>query len=252
MIARAVFVLILLVCSADAFGFGCGGNKGPRIVKNPMKGGDCNSNFGNNGKNNIPPGFGRNSNADGGDGESSGPLAVFLASYDAATEKNPTLVKGLTSLSGFLVGDLLAQKFIDKAKSIDIGRMLRLASFGFLIHGPTGHFFYGFLNGKMPSTTPVNVATKVAIDQILWTPIFDVVFLTYMTLAEGKTLDDVKTKIQNDLSTAVRGSWAIWPVAHAINFGFIPSSQRTRYFNSVQIVYNMFLSFIANKSGSGE
>mmetsp|Transcript_28958 Transcript_28958/g.50255 ORF Transcript_28958/g.50255 Transcript_28958/m.50255 type:complete len:253 (-) Transcript_28958:436-1194(-) len=252
MIARAVFVFILLVCSADAFGFGFGGNKGPRIVKNPIiKGG--NSNFGNNGNNNIPPGFGLNSNADGGgDGQSSSALGAFLASYDAAAKKNPYLIKGLTSLFGFLVGDLLAQKFIDKADSIDIGRVLRLASFGFLIHGPTGHVFYGFLDGKMPGTSAITVASKVAIDQILWNPIFGVMFFTYMTLAEGKTLEDVKSKIQNDLFTAVRGSWTVWPVAHAINFRFIGTDQRLLYINSVQIFYNMFLSFIANKGGSDE
>ena len=39
-------------------------------------------------------------------------------------------------------------------------------SFGALVHGPTGHFFYGALDAKLPGTKPMTVATKVAIDQV--------------------------------------------------------------------------------------
>ena len=47
--------------------------------------------------------------------------------------------------------------------------------------------------------------------------------------------------------TQVTGSWKVWPVAHAINFRFIPSSQRVLYINSIQIGYNCFLSLISNR-----
>ena len=36
--------------------------------------------------------------------------------------------------------------------------------------------------------------------------------------------------------------------AHTINFRFVPSSQRLLYINSIQIGYNVFLSFLGNKS----
>lgn len=39
-------------------------------------------------------------------------------------------------------------------------------SFGALVHGPTGHYFYGMLDSKLPGTKPMTVATKVAIDQV--------------------------------------------------------------------------------------
>ena len=46
----------------------------------------------------------------------------------------------------------------------------------------------------------------------------------------------------------VFGSWKVWPLAHAINFKFIPSSQRVLYINTIQIGYNCFLSLIANRA----
>ena len=39
----------------------------------------------------------------------------------------------------------------------------------------------------------------------------------------------------------------VWVPAHTINFAFIPPSQRLLYINSIQIGYNVFLSFLGNK-----
>lgn len=130
----------------------------------------------------------------------------------------------------------------------------------------------------------VVLVLQVAIDQILWNPIFGTMFFTYMGLAEGQDLEGIKTRLKNDLLTSVstssrqaaqerstagapgfrlqllsfgkrltravpaavcpslppinpqvKGSWTVWPVAHAINFRFIPNSQRLLYINTVQV-----------------
>ena len=39
-----------------------------------------------------------------------------------------------------------------------------------------------------------------------------------------------------------------WVPAHTVNFAFIPPSQRLLYINSIQIGYNIFLSFLGNKA----
>lgn len=40
---------------------------------------------------------------------------------------------------------------------------------------------------------------------------------------------------------------AVWVPAHTVNFAFIPPSQRLLYINTIQIGYNIFLSFLGNK-----
>lgn len=131
------------------------------------------------------------------------------------------------------------RQFINPEDKFDLMRTLRLGSFGLLVHGPTGHWFYGMLDSKLPGTAPMTVATKVAIDQTIWNPIFGCMFFTYLGLAEGKGPSEIVDKIKNDLQTAVMGSWAVWIPAHTINFRFIPSSQRLLYINSIQIGYNV-------------
>ena len=177
-------------------------------------------------------------------------FARAWAGYNRMLDTQPLLTKALTSFVGFTAGDILAQKFVtpDPEKGYDIMRTLRLGSFGLLIHGTTGHYFYGFLDKMIPGTAMKTVATKVGIDQLIWNPIFGVMFFSYLGLAEGKGFADISKKIQADLKTAVMGSWTVWIPAHFINFRFIPSSQRLLYINSIQIGYNIFLSFLGNKS----
>ena len=45
----------------------------------------------------------------------------------------------------------------------------------------------------------------------------------------------VAAKVKRDLMTQVTGSWTVWPIAHAINFRFIPTSQRLLYINTIQV-----------------
>ena len=180
-------------------------------------------------------------------------MSGLWARYNKLLEAQPLLTKCLTSLTGFTVGDVLAQTFIEKdGKPFDIMRTARMGSFGFLIHGSTGHFFYGFLDSKLPGTKPVTVATKVFIDQTIWNPIFGCMFFGYLNFTEGKSWDDYTKKLQSDLKTAVMGSWAVWVPAHTINFAFIPPSQRLLYINTIQIGYNIFLSFLGNKEAPAE
>jgi len=187
--------------------------------------------------------------ADGGDDEpkQDNLLANAWKSYNDFLEESPLLAKALTSFVGFLLGDILAQTFIQKSDKFDFYRLFRLASFGFFIHGTSSHYFYGWLDGKIPGTSAKVVFSKVAIDQVLWNPIFGVMFFTYQAGFELKGLGYVMDKVKNELLTQVTGSWKVWPIAHTINFRYIPSSQRVLYINTIQIGYNCFLSLISNR-----
>mmetsp|Transcript_13640 Transcript_13640/g.20056 ORF Transcript_13640/g.20056 Transcript_13640/m.20056 type:complete len:237 (-) Transcript_13640:346-1056(-) len=168
-------------------------------------------------------------------------------SYMTNLEENPILTKACTSFVGFSVGDVLAQKFIATEGDFDYKRLARLATFGFTIHGTIGHFWYNWLDEVLAGTSPQVVVAKVFIDQVLWNPVFGVLFFTYLGLTQGDGFDKIIQKIKNDLFTTVKGSWTVWPLAHLINFRFVPTEQRMLYINSIQICYNVFLSFIGSK-----
>jgi protein Mpv17 len=130
---------------------------------------------------------------------------------------------------------------------VDYLRLLRLSVFGFIYHGPSGHYFYNWLDKQIEGTDAKHVAMKVAFDQLVWCPIFMTVFFTYMGLVEGDGLSAIAAKIRKDLLEACQGSWKLWPFVHAVNFRFIKTKHRLLFLNSVQIVFNMFLSLIGTK-----
>jgi len=165
------------------------------------------------------------------------------AAYNDALEKTPLTAKAFTSLVGWALGDALAQIFITGG-AFDYKRLATLSAFGFLYHGPSGHYFYNWLDSRIAGTDAKSVFTKVAIDQILWCPIFMTVFFTYLGLVNGDSLNTIGNKIKNDLLTACQGSWKVWPVVHAINFKFVSNKYRLLYINTVQVAFNMFLSLL--------
>ena len=165
--------------------------------------------------------------------------------YERQLSAQPVLTKGLTSLVGFALGDIIAQTLVEQAAIIDVARVVKFSSFGFLVHGTTCHFFYNFLDRAVPGTDAKPVATKVAVDQLLWNPVFGCMFFGYLTLYDGGSLSQAVMRIQQSLSTQVTGSWGFWGPAHVINFRFVPTEQRLLYINALQIVYNVFLSVIS-------
>jgi protein Mpv17 len=166
--------------------------------------------------------------------------------YNKELDEHPLTAKACTSLVGWGLGDVLAQVFISGGP-FDWKRFITLSIFGFIYHGPSGHFFYNWLDSKVPGTDGKSVATKVAIDQLIWCPIFMTVFFTYLGLVNGDSFAAIGDKIKADLLTACQGSWKVWPIVHAVNFKFISNKHRLVFINSVQVAFNMFLSLIGTK-----
>ena len=131
--------------------------------------------------------------------------------------------------------------------ALDVKRLVTLTIFGFLYHGPSGHYFYNWLDSKIEGTDAKSVFTKVGIDQVFWCPIFMCVFFTYLGLVGGDSFGTIGNKIKNDLLTACKGSWKVWPIVHAVNFKFISTKHRLIFINGVQIAFNMFLSLVGSK-----
>jgi len=249
----AIAVVLALATGTQAFsvrGLGRG-----RSIRFTPKHGSGNSGAGGRGRNNNGP-FGLGAS---GDDTPSEPELVAAASdngkkgiagiwdaYCGALESHPITTKSFTSFFGFTIGDLLAQTGFEKGEDYDVKRTLRLVAFGFFIHGPTSHYWYGALDNVIKGVSTGAVISKVIIDQLIWNPIECVGFFTFIGMLEGEGIEGCKLKLQNDLKTAVTGSWKVWPLAHAVNFRFIPTSQRVLYMNCIQVFYNVFLSKIAN------
>lgn len=88
------------------------------------------------------------------------------------------------------------------------------------------------------------VATKVAMDGILFGPIHLLVFFTYMGFSAGKTLPQVKEDLKRDFIPALLLEGSMWPVVQSVNFRYIPVKYQLLYVNLFCLVDSVFLSWL--------
>lgn len=82
---------------------------------------------------------------------------------------NLLLVNTGTCCGIYVVGDLLQQR-IEGREETDWRRTGRMAVLGFLM-GPASHYWYRFLDRRLPEVAARTVAKKVLADQIVMAPL---------------------------------------------------------------------------------
>ncbi|KAL7510682.1 hypothetical protein ACHAXN_007548 [Cyclotella atomus] len=182
-------------------------------------------------------------------------------SYLTALDADPLLVKSVTA--GVILGAAdLAGQSIQRATSkdesdegVDIARFLRFAFFGFILQAPWNHFYYLLLDGALPPTEDPFTATtgiKVVIDQFIQAPIFTVIIFAFLGTLEGKSIDVIKTQLEEDYTDTMVANWKLWVPATMVNIAFCPPILRVLFLNCVFFFWSIFLSLKLNKSESVE
>ena len=72
------------------------------------------------------------------------------------------------------------------------------------------------------------------LDQVVFAPFGTALFYAVTKGLQGQ-LDQVPQTLQDKLLPTLAASYSLWPAAHAINFKFVPSSQRILYTNVVSV-----------------
>ena len=81
------------------------------------------------------------------------------------------------------------------------------------------------------------VLSKVAIDQLIFTPVGLVIFYTCFKTLEGQPWK-VPATIREKFFPTLFAGFAIWPLAHIVNFRFVPTQQRVLFVNGVTVCQN--------------
>ncbi|KAL5572653.1 hypothetical protein UlMin_022250 [Ulmus minor] len=174
-------------------------------------------------------------------------------------------VKTQVISSGFLwgVGDIAAQYVThntarkrlqisdaDVDFKINWKRVAITSSFGFGFVGPVGHFWYEgldkFLRLKLlqqPKSLRF-VATKVAMDGIIFGPLDLFVFFTYMGFSMGKNVQQVKEDVKRDFLPALVLEGGVWPIVQVVNFRYVPVRYQLLYVNIFCLMDSAFLSWV--------
>jgi len=196
------------------------------------------------------------------------PLALspgeLWTSYNEALDGAPLLTKSVTAGvilgAADFTGQLLEKSLAEKegtvvSDSIDYGRALRFAFFGFVLQAPWNHYYYLALDGALPPTPdPLSFTTagKVAIDQFIQAPVFTVLIFYFLGILEGKSVDGVNDQLQAKYKDTIIANWKLWVPATCVNIAFVPPPLRVLYLNCVFYFWSIYLSITLNKDTSDE
>ena len=173
-----------------------------------------------------------------------------LAWYSHKLDTHPILTKSLSSAiiggSGDILSQYIAARNENRSMDWDYVRTSRFGIMGIVLIGPVIHVWYGAVMRWFPGSSATAVVKRVAVDQLLFSPIFLPTFLSGLWLLEGKTAEQILQALQHTVPTAIVANWALWVPAQAINFRFVPGKYQVLFSNIAGFIWNTYLSYTAH------
>jgi hypothetical protein len=136
----------------------------------------------------------------------------------------------------------------DKKFVIAYDQVGRFAFLNSLFVTPVLHHWYHFLNRSFPGTTMSRVLQRTFMDEFVFSPIYIPVFLGGLWTLEGTSTEKVKTMLYNELPSILVAEWVLWVPTMALTFRFAPVKFQVLVINCVGVVWQTFLSFMANNA----
>ena len=90
----------------------------------------------------------------------------------------------------------------------------------------------------------LSIAVKVGINQLLFTPIFNVYFFGSQALLSGDSLAEAWRRVCNTVPVSVVNSCKLWPAVTAFSFAFVPFEYRSIFGGVIAVGWQTYLSFL--------
>lgn len=139
------------------------------------------------------------------------------------------------------------------AFTMDWRRVLTLSLFGAAFVAPVGHLWYESLDYVVSKRLNLQagsvrfISAKIIADTLILGPLHLLAFLTYMGVASGKNLEEVKGMLSRDFIPAFVTEGSVWPLVQAVNFRFVPVQHQLLYVNGFCLVDSVFLSWFKHQ-----
>ena len=181
-------------------------------------------------------------------------VALSWEGYNVFLVKHPLPTKALTSGVICGSGDAACQ-LIDRGEStlhsnFDPTRTMRFTFLGTFLLAPVLHVWYGRLGIWIPGSKFAPVLKRLALDQLIFAPVFIPTFMSSLLILENGTNctpELVIDRLRISWHSALFANWMIWVPANLVNFKFVPGTFQVLFANCVGFVWNAVLSFQASR-----
>ncbi|KAI0389024.1 hypothetical protein F5Y17DRAFT_450609 [Xylariaceae sp. FL0594] len=190
-----------------------------------------------------------------------GPLTRAGRAYGRAQRRRPWATQVASALVVYLFADFGAQSMGassstgdkveegegiggDERKGHDWTRTARSLWIGGSSAIP-GYIWFSYLshNFNYPSRW-LSIAIKVSINQVLFTPFFNIYFFGSHALLSGDTAAEAWRRVVNTVPVSWVNSCKLWPAVTAFSFAFVPFEYRNLFGGVVAVGWQTYLSFL--------
>ncbi|GAB0097414.1 Mpv17-like protein [Sergentomyia squamirostris] len=173
--------------------------------------------------------------------------------YQKTLTKYPLLTQSIQTGILMASGDLIAQTFVEKTNinKLDYLRTGQFFAIGAFMAGPGLRFWYGVLDKHIHGrNVKIKTLKKVALDQLVFAPVFMLAFLGVINTMKGFSMPEIKHKIHEDYVDILKTNYCIWPWIQLANFSVVPLNYQVLVVQFVAIFWNTYLSWKTNKSSN--
>ncbi|KER24906.1 hypothetical protein T265_07530 [Opisthorchis viverrini] len=126
---------------------------------------------------------------------------------------------------------------------IDARKVCSLGLYG-AFQGCLMHFFYCFIDKKLPGASLMTVSKKLILDELTMAPTCLIGFFLYNGVRDTGTLDGGLQRVKHLFWPAYIADMMLWPLLQAINFGFLPTRYRVTYIAVFTCLWNTYLCYL--------
>ena len=94
------------------------------------------------------------------------------------------------------------------------------------------------------SSRMLSLATKVTVNQIVFTPVFNSYFFGMQSLLSGDTVLEAWDRIKRTVPTSFINSCKLWPAVTAFSFTYIQPQYRALFAGVIAVGWQSYLSWL--------
>lgn len=138
------------------------------------------------------------------------------------------------------------------AEDRDWARTARALFIGGAAAVPGYRWFLWLGNSFNFGSKVLSLATKVAVNQMVFTPLFNSYFFGMHSLLSGASISETLTRIRNTVPTSWINSCKLWPAVTAFMFVYVPIQYRSIFGGIIAIGWQTYLSLLNQRAAAKE
>ncbi|KND86788.1 Protein SYM1 [Tolypocladium ophioglossoides CBS 100239] len=171
-----------------------------------------------------------------------GPVTRAVEAYGRSQRARPYATQVVGAFFIYLCADLGAQRI--GGREYDAARTGRTLFIGLAAAIPYYRWFV-FLSRNFNYTSRVrSIATKVAMNQLCFTPTFNTYFFGAQALLAGDGLAATAERVRDTVPTSWLNSFKVWPAVVVFSFTFLPMEYRSIFSGFIAVGWQTYLSYL--------